>query len=234
MLKTANLRYDQKINILIGILFAVLIGVMFSVYLYVSASPNIQFSQLINAGVFYADVLDTNRDPVTNPSVSFGASSFSFDCETTTGTLGTNSERLYVVNPSSATNGWTLAIAATSGQTAVWSNGSSLTYDYNDPSGSGCTDGADGDTVGGQFTVNPATGTVTADCSSCSNSNISLGTSNAFSEGSLSSVTLINAAPASDDSGRWYLTGATVSQKIPAEQQAATYTISLTITATAS
>lgn len=234
MLKTVNLRYDQKINILIGIFFAVLLGILVSVYLYVQASPDIQFSQLINSGTFYADVLDTNRDPVANPSVAFSTTSFSFDCQTTTGTLGTNSQRLYVINPSFATNGWTLTIAATSGETSTWTNGASLAYDYNDSNGSGCTDGADSDSVGGQMTIDPSTGTLVADCSSCTNSNISLGSSNAFSEGSISAITLLNAAPSSDDSGRWYLTGASVSQKIPAEQNADSYTISLTITATAS
>lgn len=234
MLKTNGLRYDQKINLLIGGFFAILLGILITVYLYVNASPNIQLSQTINAGTLSTDVLDASRNSVTSPTASFTAVPFSFDCQTATGTLGTNTQRLYVLNPSAASNGWTLTIAATSGATSTWTNGASSTYDFNDAGGSGCTDSGDTDTVGGQLTINPAVGTLTADCTTCSNSNISKGTSTAFVEGTTNSVTLLNAASNADPVGRWYLTGVGLSQQIPGEQPASTYTISLTITVTAS
>lgn len=233
MLKTNGLRYDQKINLLIGGFFAILLGILITVYLYVNASPDIQLSQTINAGTLSTDVLDASRNAVASPSVTFGAVPFSFDCQAATGTLGTNSQRLYVINPSAATNGWTLTIAATNAATDLWTNGTS-TYDFNDAGGSGCTDSGDTDTVGGQLTVDPSVGTLTADCTTCSNSNISKGSSSAFDEGTTDSITLLNAASSSDDVGRWYLTGVGLSQQIPGEQPASTYTISLTITVTAS
>lgn len=234
MLKPKDLRYDQKVNLLIGGLFAILLGILLTVYLYVNASPNIQLSQTINAGTLATDVLDASRVSVANPTATFGAATFSFDCQTTTGTLGSGSQRLYVMNPSAAANGWTLTIAATSGATSNWTDGSSGTYDFNDSGGSGCTDGGDADSLAGQLTVNANAGTLTADCASCVTTNISKGTSTPFVQASTDSITLLTAASNSDDIGRWYLTGVGLSQTVPAEQPPATYTISLTITVTAS
>lgn len=204
----------------------------------VFAASNSNFTQTINAGTLATDIRDNNRVAVANPSVGMSTISYPFACLTggsaPSGTFGTNTERIYVDNPGNANNGWTLAVAATSGATTLWQNGGSTqNYDFNDAGGTGCTDGGDADARAGQMTVNPSVGAVTADCATCTNANITTGASTAFDEGTTDSITLLNAAAGSDDFGRWYLTGANVSQTIPAEQAADSYTINLTLTVTA-
>lgn len=205
------------------------------------AASNSNFSQTINAGTLTTDILNSSRAAVSNPAVSMSAKSFSFDCQAggsaSTGTFGTSSERIYVNNPNGANNGWTLTIAATSGATARWANaGTSSFMDFNDPSGStaGCSDGADSDSYSGQMTINPSAGTITTDCGTCTTSNISKGSSSAFNQGTVDTITLLNAAASSDDIWRGYLTGVGISQTIPAETPADTFTINLTLTVTAS
>jgi hypothetical protein len=197
------------------------------------------FNQTISAGALSTDVLNASRVSVASPSATLSAKTFNFDCQTggsaSTGTLGTTSEREYVMNPGAANNGWTLTMAATSGATALWTSGGN-TFDFNDAGTSGCTDTptTETDTKPGQLTVNPSAGTLTADCATCTVANISKGSSAAFVEGTTNSITLLNAALASDDNWRGYLYGSTLSQTIPAEQVAGAYTLSMTITVTAS
>lgn len=202
------------------------------------AASNSTLTQTITAGVLSTDILDASRAPVASPAVSMTSKAFSFDCQSganaSTGTLGTNTQRLYVMNPSAANSGWNLTIAATSGATTTWANaGSSRLIDFNDPTTSGCTDGADADTASGQMTVDPSVGTLTTDCSSCTTTGVTKGSSAAYSQGVTDTLTLISAAASSDDVWRGYLTGATLSQVIPAETAADSYTLNLTLTATA-
>lgn len=203
-----------------------------------SAANNSTLNQSINNGTLATDIRDSSRVSVPSPSVSMSAATFSYICLTggsaPIGTLGSNSQRVYVDNPGAANNGWTLTLAATSGPTTLWQNtGSTKNYDFNDPGSSGCTDGADTDTRGGQLTVDPSVSTITADCATCTTANITKGSPTAYSEGVTNSVTLLNAATASDDYGRWYLTGAGISQTLPAEQAVDNYTLNLTLTITA-
>lgn len=207
----------------------------------VLAANNSSFSQTINAGTLNTDITDASRVTVASPAITMSAVTFSFDCQAggsaSSGTFGTNTERIYVSNPDAADAGWTLTMAATSGATTRWANGGATQHiDYNDPTGStaGCTDGADADSTPGQMTVNPNVGTLTTDCTSCATTNVSKGSSTAFSQGSVDSVTLLNAAGTSDDIWRGYLTGVDIDQTIPANTPADTYTINLTLTATAS
>lgn len=222
------LRLKGKLHLAIMACAAVLLT---SGVAYAANTPD--FSQTINAGTLTTDILDSGRNAVGSPSVTMSAQNFSFDCQTSTGTFGSSSERIYVSNPDAADSGWTLTVAATSGNTDTWSDGSN-TIDFNDPTGStaGCSDGADTDSVAGQMTVDPSAGTLTTDCGSCTSTSITKGSSSSFDEGSTDSITLLNAASGSDDIWRGYLTGATVSQTIPAETPASTYTVNLTLTAT--
>lgn len=213
-------------------------------FLLVSATPvyaanNSDLTQSITAGTLATDVLDASRVPVASPTAAMSAKTFSFTCQSggsaSTGTLGTNTQRIYVTNPDAADNGWTLTMAATSGATSRWANGGvTQFFDFNDPTTSGCTDGGDADTSGGQLTVDPTAGTLTTDCTSCVSTNVSLGSSAAFSQGATDSITLLNASAASNDVWRGYLTGATLSQTLPAEQAVDSYTLNFTITVTAS
>jgi hypothetical protein len=201
----------------------------------VLAANNTDLNQTITAGSLSTDVRDASRVAVSNPAFTMSSTSFSFNCQTTTSSIGSDSQRIYVDNPDGADSGWTLTAAVTSGVTSLWENsGATQTFDFNDPTASGCTDGADADTKGGQLTLNPAASTLTTDCASCATTSITKGSSAAYSQGVTDSITLLTAAAGSDDIGRWYLTGVGASQSIPAEQPVETYDINLTITATAS
>ncbi len=184
-------------------------------------------------GTLTGDIVDGSYNSVSNPTMTMNAVTFSFSCQTATGTFGTSSQRIYVNNNNGASDGWTLTIATTDGPTALWSAGTPK-YDFNDPTSSGCTDGGDADSYGGQMTINPSVATLTVgQCSSCSTNNVSKGTSASFVQGTTDSITLLSATAASDDVGDWVLTGVTISQTIPAEQAVNTYSINLTLTVTA-
>lgn len=174
-----------------------------------------------------ADIVDASGLSVSAPSVAFSAANFNFACQTVTGTLGVASQKIRVSN--TTPTGWLLSIGATSGPTAIWSDGGTNTYDYNDPGGTGCTDSTDTDTVGGQMTVNPAASTLTP-VAPCTVTNVTKGTSVAFSQGVTDSISLLSATAAAMANCTWDLTGITLSQKIPGEQQGANYSLGLTLT----
>lgn len=228
-----------KRNIFVSLLIAMII--LFMVALSASAANTPTLNQTINAGTLFTDILDASRVAVGSPSAAFTAKTFSFDCQyggsASTSSLGTNTERVYVVNPNAANNGWVLSIAATSGVTTLWQNGGSTqNYDFNDPTGAnpGCTDGGgDADTKAGQLSIDPSVSTINLDCLTCTSSNVSKGSSTAFNQGTTDSVTLLNAAVASDDIWRGYLTGVALSQTIPAEQPADSYSVNMTVTVVA-
>jgi hypothetical protein len=210
-----------RLPVIVGAVIFILSGVAV-------ATPTTDLSQTINPGTLVTSILDDDRESVANPSVAMTAQNFSFDCQTSEGIFGSNTERVYVVNPSAATNGWTLTLAATDGVSAEWENGdSSSTFAFNDPDGT--PDGCDN----GQLTVDPSDSTLTADCETCSTDNISKGSSAGFASGTVDSVTLLNASDSSDDVWRGYLTDVDLSQTIPGETPADTYSINLTLTATA-
>ncbi len=183
---------------------------------------NTNVTQQINGGTLTASILDASRVTVPSPSFAIPATTFSFDCQTVTGTLGTNTQRLYVINPGGTTAGqsWTLTLAGSGNWTSGGNN-----YAYNDATGTGCTNG--------QLTVNPAAATLTDDCitTACTAAAITQGTSTAMT--GATPVTLLN-APTGTQVYRGYLTGVGLSQKIPGEEPTGTYTLQMTITATAS
>jgi len=212
-----------------------IVGVALSLTTVTYAANNTNVTQTINSGTLVTDIRDASRVTVASPTFAMAGTTFSFNCQTTTGTIGSASQRLYVDNPGAANAGYTLTLAATAGATGLWNNaGVSQSFDFNDPTTAGCTDGADADAKGGQLTVDPAAATLTADCSSCTVTGITKGTATAYSQAVTDSVTLLTAAAGSDDVGRWYLTGIGLSQAIPGEQPNDSYTINLTATVTAS
>lgn len=196
------------------------------------ASSTSNFTQTINAGVLSVDIVNSLYAPVSSPAVSFGAVNESIACQSSSGTFGTSSEQIYVENPDAADNGWTVSLAASSGPTASWTS-AGTDMDFNDPTGStaGCADGGDTDSIAGQLTINPSVGTpTTGQCLSCTTNNISLGSQSAYNEGSVDSITIFNAAAASDDVGDWTMQGITLSQQIPPSQPAAgDYNIDMTL-----
>jgi len=204
---------------------------------YAANTPDL--TQTISAGSLTTDIRDASRVPVGSPAVAFSGVTFSFDClsgaSRPSGTFGTGTERIYVDNPDAADDGWTLAFAATGGATEDWDDAGSNNYDFNDPGGApaGCGDGGDADSEIGQLSVDPTTGSTTTDCGSCGTTGITLGSASAYNQGTVDSITLVNAAAGSDDIGRWYFTGLDLDQTIPAEQPPAAYTLNMTLTVTA-
>jgi hypothetical protein len=186
------------------------------------AASDSDFTQQINNGALAADIMNASRVSVASPAVTMDAKSFSFDCQTSTKPFGTTSERIYVSDGDTTnSNGWTLSVAATSGASTLWTAGGN-NFDFNNPAGSGCT--------GGQMAINPTAGTVTADCTGCNTTGVSLGSSTAFNQGTTDSITLMNASGSAANIWRGYLTGANVTQTIPAGQTPGNYSIDLTLT----
>lgn len=186
---------------------------------YAALTDSTNFSQQINAGVLSTFIGDTSGAEVASPNVGFSNVTVSTSTQTSTGTYGTNTQRIYVDNPGGANNGWTLALAATGGPSAVWTSGGN-TYAFNGASA-----------ALGQLTVNPAAGTITPVVGTATG--VSLGSSGTFSGGTNTPVGLLSASSGSDDISRVYLTGVGVSQTIPAAQVAGSYIIDFTQTAAA-
>ncbi len=219
-----------KLNIAIAIALAILMTGGLGGATYVLASGTSNFTQTINAGTLAVDIVDGSYVTVGSPTMAMSAATFSFTCQTITGTFGTASQVIYVANPDAADNGWTVSLAA-SAVGAVW-DGAASDFDFNDPTGSGCTDGADSpDTVGGQMTVDPSVGTLAEGQSAHGVASVSKGSSATYSSGVTDTITVLTGAAGSVDIGDWKLTGVSISQKIPAEQPAASdYDINMVLT----
>lgn len=189
---------------------------------YAALTPNL--TQTINAGTLSSDIYQSNdTTPVASPSVAFAAQNYSFNCQTSTATLGDSNDKINVTNLASGINTWNIAITATGGSSATWTSGGN-TYSYDNSASSGCT--------GGQMTVNPSVGTITDDCNSTCTANDSTVTkgSSAALTSAASSATLM-----SDTAGTaWegYLTGVSLSQAVPALTPSGSYTLPMTITLT--
>lgn len=210
----------MKKSILIStVVFAVIGVVGGATSVYAALTDSTLFSQQINSGTLSTFIGDTSGVEVTTPNVVFPAKSVSTGVQTSAGTYGTNTERIYVDNPGGADNGWTLSLAATSGASATWTSGGN-TYPFNAAS-----------SALGQLTINATPGTLTADVGTTTG--ITKGTSGTFSGGTNTPIGILAASAGSDNVARVYLTGVSASQTIPASQVAGSYTIDFTQTAVA-
>ncbi len=178
-------------------------------------AANTDLAIQINDGVLSVDIVDQNGDPVPNPGVTMSAIAYSFKDQTTTGTLGSETEKIRLSNPTSTAT-WSVSIAATDGEDAVWTDGTH-SMDYNDPNG-------------GRLTIDPSTGTI-AEANGGETTGVSLGSSATFEAGSVGSITLYSADSNASAFAQYDLTGVGLSQVIPAKQQPAAYTLGLTLTA---
>lgn len=177
-----------------------------------------------------ADIVDAADASVANPSVAFSSVTSSPSCQTATATLGTTSQKIRTKNFTS-TPGWTLSLAATGGAAANWSSGIG-SYDFNDTTSSGCADGADADGLAGRLTVNASGGTLVSE-QTCTANNVAKGSSSSFSQGTVDSVTLLNASSSADSDCYWDLTNVALSQTIPDILPSGTYSLNLTLTTVA-
>ena len=188
---------------------------------YASLTPT--FDQTINAGTLTASINQTgDTTPVAAPTVAFSPVNYSFSCQTSTGTLGDANDLINVTDLASGITTWNIALAATGGTSATWTNGTN-TYAYNNIAGSGCTSG--------DLTVNPAAGTITNDCNSACTANaatVTLGASAVYNGTTVTSVTLL-----SDSAGTaWegYAEGISLSQAVPSLTPSGSYSLPMTIT----
>jgi len=226
-----------KLNIVLALTLAVMMAGGLGRATYVLASSTSNFTQTINAGTLAVDIVDGSYVTVGSPTMAMSAATFSFACQTKTGTFGTASEVIYVSNPDAADNGWTVSLAAAA-TTDVWDS-AGTDFDFNEAGSSGCVDdGAttDADSFGGQMTVDASGATLAVgQCASCVTTNVTKGSSASFVEGTTNTITILTGATASDDIGDWKLTGVSISQKIPAEQPAASdYNINMVLSIAAS
>lgn len=209
-----RMRRFAAVLVAVGLLFVPAVALA-------SSTPTL--NQTVNAGSLTTNIYQSDdTTPVASPAVAFPALNRSFSCQTNTATLGDANNELNVTN-FGTNNGFTLAIAATTGQTATWTSGGN-TYKFNDATGSGCTNG--------QLTVDPSASTLTLDCNSvCTSTGVTKGSLTAFVSGTANSVTLLSSTSGSAWEG--YLTGINLSQKIPATQVAGGYSLGMTVTVTA-
>jgi len=184
------------------------------------ASSTSNFQQTISSGSLSIDIVDNASSTVASPSVTFGAATFSYECNTSTGTFGTASERIYISNPDAADNGWTASLAAQNA-TSVWDS-AGTDMDFNEPGAGGCVDdgGSDADALGGQMHVDPSAGSVSEGPSQQGVDGISLGSASEFVEGVTDSITIAT-SDGTTDVGDWGILGVSISQTIPASQPAA-------------
>jgi len=189
------------------------------------------------SGSLNVSIVDSGGSVVGSPSVAMSATDWSnIDVSTSTGTLGVADQKIRVTNPT-ATKSWSLTIAATSGATTAWARtGGGGSFDFNDAVTG--ADGADADSVGGQLTIDPSGGSITGTGDPASGtgdpalSDISLGSSTAFAEGSADSITLATASADAEAPGQWDVAGISLSQKIPKRTPTGDYTLGLTLTLT--
>jgi hypothetical protein len=100
-------------------------------------SATSSFTQTINPGTLTVDIVDGSYVTVASPAVAMNAVTFSFACQTATGTFGTGTQNIYVKNPDAADNGWVVSLAAAA-PTAFWAS-AGTNMDFNDPTTAGCT-----------------------------------------------------------------------------------------------
>jgi hypothetical protein len=189
-----------------------------------------QYFRYTPPAILGVDMVNSTGAAVASPAVILSGAVTSDTCQASTGTLSSSSQKIRISN--NTTNpAWTLSIAATGGMTSNWSSGTA-TYDFNDPTTSGCADGADGDSLSGQLSITPTGATITAS-PYCSTTGIALGSASAFNEGTTNSITLLTGSTSADVSCYWDATGIGLSQKIPAFQPPGSYSLNLTMTTVA-
>ncbi len=175
-----------------------------------SAALRTDLSQLINAGTLSVDIVDNLGAPVGSPSVAFPAKSFSFSCQPSVATFGTATQKIKVANP--VAGGVSVSLNAVTPATDEWSDGSD-TYNYNDATGAGCTNG--------QLAVSGGTFTKTAGVGSPTYTT----PGGAFT--GVTPVTLLNNTGTVRYEAE--LTAYTLTQQIPAEQPEGAYSLPMNV-----
>jgi hypothetical protein len=104
----------RNLHIPTALVAAIVVGSFLSASTFVFASTAVNFHMVINPGVLAVDMVDGNLRPVATQVVDMGSKIQSNTCQTTTGILGTATQKIYVKNPGVANNGWVVTMSAAS------------------------------------------------------------------------------------------------------------------------
>jgi hypothetical protein len=184
---------------------------------YAALTATSTLSQSITNGTLSTDVRNGSNIVVGSPSFSMAARNVSTSQQSTTGTFGDAAQRISVDNPGGANNGFSITLNATTPGTGTWTSGGN-TYAYNGASASL-----------GQLTVDPQASTWTALVGTTTS--ITKGTAATFSGST--AISLATTSASLEDIWNGYVTGVGLTQTIPANTPAGTYTISMTQTVAA-
>lgn len=188
-------------------------------------------------GINSVGFVDNGGSPISSPAFSFSNAAYLGTCQTNTTSFGTSGgNKLRITQVGNAGNGWNVSIAPTDGSTALWyASDSGGYYDFDDPSGSppGCNSGSDGDAYAGQMSFDKSTSSLNAQ-SGCTTTGLSTGSGTDAFTTTNPAITLLTASSSAQSNCWWDLYGSGISQTIPPSQPPGSYTISLTVTITAS
>ncbi len=162
--------------------------------------------------------VNASGTPIGTPSVPFSGLTAMAACQTSTGMLGTNTERLRITD-NRGTGNWTISIAASGGSGAKWNSGLHQ-YSFNDSAGTppGCANG--------QLSLSFATiGALPQ--SGCTATGLAPGSDAAFTAGT---PITIGTGTNADRFCYWDITGIGLSQRIPASTPPGSYSLGTTIT----
>jgi hypothetical protein len=181
----------------------------------------------VDPGVLSVDIVDGLGGTITNPGFSFPTIDSSFQCSQNT---VTPTNIIIRVRNNTPYPSWSLSVAPTAGSSGLWQASESV-YDFNDPSG--CIDGADPDSAGGQLTVDPRAVNAQAQ-SGCSTEGISAGGAMSFREGIADSAQIASSSSLSNIDCYWdFSSSIEYSQALPSALSADQYTLNLTMTVVA-
>lgn len=192
------------------------VGVVAVPAAFAATTTNSQLTQSITAGSLSTSILDSTGAAVSSPSFAMSAvNSSTTSVQTSTGTFGSDSQRITVDNPGAGTNGWTLALAGAT--SAAWTAGTQA-YPYD-----AATSAAGQLSITSAGTVTPVVGGSTG---------ITGAVSGTF-DGTVTSLTLMSAGATAASTWNGYVTGIGLSQTIPAGTQVGSYAIDMVQTVTA-
>lgn len=103
-------------------------------------------------------MVDSDFNPIEEPEVGFTEIPYTNDCRELITSLASEDQQIYVRNFDAADNGWTVTIS-TESPAAHWSSGE-YAFDFNDPTGDGCADGDDPDTLVGSMEIYTESGSL--------------------------------------------------------------------------
>ena len=173
------------------------------------------------------DIVDSGGTPVGSPAVTMNSVVVTIGHQSATGIFGEVNQRIRVTNNSGNAQ-WTLTVAADAGPAAIW-DGTPADYDFNDPTAN-AGDGADDDILGGRMSLGANVGTLWGTCGPTA---VTKWSAASFSEWATNSITLLTAGAGADTQCYWDFTGVDISQTIPGEKASGSYSITMTLTATA-